>query len=67
MTNPIQILSVEQDGQDGIIVKFSDTTTAGYVVEELLGLRPKRKWTSETPEIPDPDGSVLRGFLPPRL
>jgi hypothetical protein len=53
MTSPIQILSVEQDGQDGIIVKFSDTTKAGYVVEELLGLRPKRKWTSETPEISD--------------
>src|SRR5450755_4320739 len=35
-----QILKVEKDGEDGLIVTFSDGTTAGYVVEELLGLRP---------------------------
>jgi hypothetical protein len=32
----IQILAVELDGVDGIMVTFSDGTTAGYVVEELL-------------------------------
>lgn len=45
MENAIQVLAVEQDGVDGIIVKFSDGTAAGYVVEELLELRPKRAWT----------------------
>jgi hypothetical protein len=38
----ISIASVEQDGGDGLIVTFSDGTTAGYVVEELLELRPAR-------------------------
>ena len=40
---PIHILSVEQDSHDGILVTFSDGTTAGYVVEELLNLRPRRE------------------------
>ncbi len=39
----IQIESVEIDGKDGIMVEFSDGTTAGYVVEELLELRPVRE------------------------
>jgi hypothetical protein len=39
----ITISSVEQDGGDGLIVTFSDGTTAGYVVEELLELRPARQ------------------------
>jgi hypothetical protein len=38
----INISSVEKDGDDGLIVTFSDGTTAGYVVEELLELRPVR-------------------------
>jgi hypothetical protein len=42
MSGKIQILRVEQDG-DGLIVTFSDGTTAGYVVEELLELRPHRE------------------------
>jgi len=42
-----QILKVEKDGEDGLIVTFSDGTTAGYVVEELLGLRPLRKRVEE--------------------
>ena len=37
------ILTIEADGDDGIIVTFSDGTTAGYVVEELLMLRPIRE------------------------
>ena len=43
MDDPIQILSVERDGEDGLIVTFSDGTIAGYVTEELLELRPFRK------------------------
>jgi hypothetical protein len=38
-----QILGVVRDGSDGVIVTFSDGTTAGYVVEELLMLRPVRQ------------------------
>jgi DUF971 family protein len=41
--NEIQIISVEKDGNDGVIVAFSDGTTGAYVVEELLGLRPCRQ------------------------
>jgi hypothetical protein len=40
---PIKILSVERDGDDGLIVDFSDGTTGAYVVEELLELRPYRE------------------------
>ena len=35
--------SVELDGNDGVFVAFSDGTTAGFVVEELLELRPCRE------------------------
>ena len=42
MLSLIQILNVEQDGDDGVFVTFSDGTAAGYVVEELLELRPIR-------------------------
>ena len=42
-----QILKVKKDGEDGLIVTFSDGTTAGYVVEELLGLRPFRERVEE--------------------
>ena len=42
MTNTIAILTVEQES-DGVVVTFSDGTTAGYVVEELLELRPHRE------------------------
>ena len=53
MNGEIQILAVELDGHDGLVVTFSDGTTGGYVVEELLELRPirervkvKKDWTS---------------------
>ena len=39
----LRIISVEQDGSDGVIVHFSDGSIAGYVVEELLDLRPARE------------------------
>lgn len=43
MNGKIQILAVELDGHDGIVLTFSDGTTGGYVVEELLELRPVRE------------------------
>jgi hypothetical protein len=43
MNGKIQILAVELDGKDGLLVTFSDGTTGGYVVEELLELRPVRE------------------------
>jgi len=44
-TTPTQagIAQVEKDGHDGLLVTFSDGTTAGYIVEELLALRPIRE------------------------
>lgn len=47
----IRILTVERDSDDGLIVTFSDGTTAAYVVEELLELRPGRE-PIRTPAIP---------------
>jgi len=43
----IHIVGVDKDGEDGVVVTFSDRTVAGYVVEELLSLRPIRE-TAET-------------------
>jgi hypothetical protein len=43
MTSEVQILSAERDGEDGLIVMFSDGTIGAYVVEELLTLRPFRE------------------------
>jgi hypothetical protein len=43
MTGEIHILEVEKDGEDGLIVTFSDGTVGGCVVEELLELRPIRE------------------------
>jgi hypothetical protein len=43
MAEPIQIQTVERDGEDGLFVTFSDGTMAGYVAEELLELRPFRE------------------------
>ena len=48
MVDKTRILKVERDGEDGLIVTFSDGTKAGYVVEELIRLRPHRE-TSEGP------------------
>lgn len=49
MAKPIQILTVELDGEDGLLVTFSDGTTAGYVTEELLELRPHREPVNSDP------------------
>jgi hypothetical protein len=44
MPDSIHILTTERDGDDGLIVTFSDGTTGAYVIEELLELRPFREW-----------------------
>jgi hypothetical protein len=44
----IEIVKVEQEGADGVLLTFSDGTIAGYVVEELLELRPVREKASKT-------------------
>jgi hypothetical protein len=44
MEKPTHIIAAEVDADgDGIIVTFSDGTHAGYVVEELLEMRPHRE------------------------
>jgi hypothetical protein len=48
VAEPIQILTVEHDGEDGLLVTFSDGTTTGYVAEELLELRPFREPTESS-------------------
>jgi hypothetical protein len=48
MSDQIQILTVEKDDGDGLITTFSDGTTAGYVAEELLELRPERELTEDS-------------------
>ena len=45
MASAIKILTTEFDGDDGLIVTFSDGTTGAYVVEEMLELRPFRERT----------------------
>jgi len=52
MAEPIQILTAERDGEDGLLVTFSDGTTAGYVAEELLELRPYREPVNSRPAQP---------------
>lgn len=47
-TRPIKIVGAVQDGDDGILVSFSDGTVAGYVIEELLDLRPEREHFRKT-------------------
>jgi hypothetical protein len=47
MATGIYILKVEKDGEDGLIVTFSDGTIGAYVVEELLLLRPVREAAEE--------------------
>jgi hypothetical protein len=53
MNGEIQILAVELDGHDGLVVTFSDGTTGGYVIEELLHLRPIRERSKIKKKIPN--------------
>jgi hypothetical protein len=49
MAMRIHVVGVEMGGEDGVVVVFSDGTVAGYVVEELLSMRPNRE-TLEEPQ-----------------
>jgi hypothetical protein len=53
MSDEIQMLAVELDGKDGLVVTFSDGTTGGYVIEELLALRPIRERVKIKKTIPN--------------
>jgi hypothetical protein len=58
MAGEIRIVSVQMDSEDGVIVTFSDGTVGGYVVEELLELRPIRESVREAkgqnlPQVPE--------------
>ncbi len=60
MTEPTRILSAERDDGDGLIVTFSDGTTAGYVAEELLELRRYREPVEQSNGSPaNPSYTVL--------
>jgi hypothetical protein len=50
MANTTRLIKAELDGNDGLIVTFSDNTTAAYVVEEMLKLRPHREWLEDSPD-----------------
>lgn len=43
MVEIVEIVEVVKDGDDGMLVTFSDGTTAGYIADELLELRPIRE------------------------
>ena len=58
-----QILAVELDGDDGVIITFSDGTTAGYVIEELLDLRPVRERVKITKSSGSSASAILRSSL----
>ena len=66
MVHPITIIKAEVDYPDGVILSFSDGTTAAFLVEEMLELRPYREPTEYTEEIaeerPHPQLSLVRGF-----
>jgi hypothetical protein len=43
MSEPLRIVTVMADGEDGLFVTFSDGTIAGYLVEERIDLMPSRE------------------------
>jgi hypothetical protein len=49
MRDEIRFVKVDLDKDDGLVVVFSDNTTAGYVPEELLELRPSRESVGDQP------------------
>jgi len=68
MVHPITIIKAEVDYPDGVILSFSDGTTAAFLVEEMLELRPHREpmfYTQKTAEKrPRHHLSLVRGFSP---
>ena len=69
MANPITILTAEIEDPDGLILTFSDGTTAAFLVEEMLELRPYRESLEDAQETADaearprPHLSLVKGFV----
>ena len=67
MAYPIKILTAEIEYPEGLILTFSDGTTAAFLVEEMLELRPHREptvYAHETAEeYPHPHLSLVKGFV----
>lgn len=59
MTKEIEILHIEQDGPHGLIATFSDGTSEGYTVEELVELRPHRLPVVATSVLRVGDNAIL--------
>jgi hypothetical protein len=53
------IIAATRDGDDGLIVTFSDGTISGYVAEELLDLRPYRERTGLRADLSKTTGKLL--------
>jgi hypothetical protein len=62
MITSVTMFAAVLDGDDGLIVTFSDGTNAGYLSEELLKLRPKRAWTTTIP-LPQPEREIFPSKL----
>ena len=60
--NAIRIVNIERDGDDGILVTFSDGTIAGYVAEELIELRPVRERVRSSLIVPGNVAPSKRGL-----
>ncbi len=67
MVDPITILTAEIEDPDGLILTFSDGTTAAFLVEEMLDLRPYRESMEDAQETADADArphlSLVRSFV----
>ena len=69
MVDPITILTAEIEDPDGLILTFSDGTTAAFLVEEMLELRPYRESMEDAQETADADArphphlSLVKGFV----
>ena len=49
MAERIKIVEVDRVDGYGVIVDFSDSTTARYTVEELINMRPLREQSQDAP------------------
>jgi hypothetical protein len=59
MRDSVSIITAKRDGDDGLIVTFSDGTITGYVAEELLDLRPYRELTCLRADLSKTTGKLL--------
>jgi hypothetical protein len=52
MSRDITIKSVHNETDEALIIRFSDGTYAGFMVEELLALRPQREYRDTSTDAP---------------